>query len=85
MPRLLECPQERGSTFCFFCWFLRDTHLSQGPIVNDLGAMPTSNAAMPLDEFERLLDSASGLRVMTISPHLESRDNYSKIKALVSR
>lgn len=58
---------------------------AEGPIVNDLGAMPTSNAAMPLDEFERLLDSAPGLRVMTISPHLESRDNYSKIKALVSR
>ena len=59
--------------------------LNQGPIVNDLGAMPVSDAAMPLVRFEQLLDSIPGLRVMTISPHVDARDGYQRIQALLKR
>ena len=59
--------------------------LNQGPIVNDLGAMPVSDAAMPLVRFEQLLDSIPGLRVMTISPHVDARDGYQRIQTLLKR
>ncbi len=58
---------------------------AQGPIVHDLGAMPPSNAAMGQEEFERLLDSIPGLRVMTISPHVEANEGYRRIMALLER
>ena len=53
--------------------------------MNDLGAMPVSDAAMPLVRFEQLLDSIPGLRVMTISPHVDARDGYQRIQALLKR
>jgi len=59
--------------------------LLQGPIVNDLGAMPPSNSSMALDEFESLLDSIPHLKVMTISPHLEALGGHCRIKALLER
>lgn len=59
--------------------------LTQGPIVNDLGAMPPTKHGMPLLEFERLLDAMPHLRVMTISPHLEAKENYARIDALLKR
>ena len=58
----------------------------QGPIVNDLGAMPPTKHDMPLSEFESLLDAMPQLRVMTISPHLEAAgENYARIRALLKR
>ena len=57
----------------------------QGPIVNDLGAMPVSDVAMPLVRFEQLLDSIPSLRVMTISPHVDAKDGYQRIQALLKR
>ena len=59
--------------------------VNQGPIVNDLGAMPVSDAAMPLVRFEQLLDSIPSLRVMTISPHVDAKDGYQRIQALLKR
>ena len=53
--------------------------------MNDLGAMPVSDAAMPLVRFEQLLDSIPGLCVMTISPHVDARDGYQRIQALLKR
>lgn len=53
--------------------------------MNDLGAMPTTDAEMSLDDFEKLLDSIPSLKVMTISPHIQKKDNYMKIKALLKR
>ena len=57
----------------------------QGPIVNDLGAMPPSNSTMTLKEFESLLDSIPHLKVMTISPHLEAPGGYRRLNALLER
>ena len=53
--------------------------------MNDLGAMPVSDAAMPLVRFEQLLDFIPGLCVMTISPHVDARDGYQRIQALLKR
>ena len=53
--------------------------------MNDLGAMPPSDSSMKLGDFESLLDSIPHLKVMTISPHLEAKDGYQKIKALLKR
>lgn len=59
--------------------------MSQGPIVNDLGGLPPSHQDMSLTEFQSLLDSMPSLRMMTISPHLETTQNYLRIQALVNR
>lgn len=53
--------------------------------MNDLGAMPATDAEMSLADFEKLLDSMPTLKMMTISPHLQMKDNYAKIKALLKR
>ena len=57
----------------------------QGPIVNDLGAMPPTKQDMSLTEFEKLLDAMPHLRVMTISPHLEAEENYARMRTLLRR
>lgn len=57
----------------------------QGPVVNDLGAMPRADNTMSLKDFEMLIDSIPRLKMMTISPHLEARDGYQKIRMLVKR
>ena len=57
----------------------------QGPIVNDLGAMPPTQYDMSLAEFETLLDAMPQLRVMTISPHLEADENYARTHTLLKR
>ena len=55
-------------------------------MVNDLGGLPPSDTAIPLDGFEQLLDSlAPSLKVMTISPHLEAQGSYQRMKALLDR
>jgi len=71
----------RGAYLYGYCIILLD----QGPIVNDLGAMPVSDSAMPLVKFEQLLESIPSLRVMTISPHVDARDGYQRIQALLKR
>lgn len=53
--------------------------------MNDLGAMPPTKNDMPLSEFESLLDAMPHLRAMTISPHLEAKGNYARIRALLKR
>ncbi len=57
----------------------------QGPVVHDLGAMPPTDSDISLEDFERLVDSIPGLKVMTISPHLEAARGYERIRALVKR
>lgn len=47
--------------------------------------MPPVDNTMSLQEFETLVDSIPSLKVMTISPHLEARGGYQKIKMLVKR
>ena len=47
--------------------------------------MPVSDAEMSLIDFEKLLDSIPSLKVMTISPHLQMKESYAKIKALLKR
>ena len=40
---------------------------------------------MPLSGFEKLLDAMPSARVMTISPHLEAKTQYARMKALLNR
>ncbi|XP_072045104.1 N-acetylglucosamine-6-phosphate deacetylase-like [Amphiura filiformis] len=57
----------------------------EGPIVNDCGGLPQGNSEMPLDEFSRLLDTMPSCKMMTISPHVEAKSNYKRIKMLTER
>ena len=54
-------------------------------MVNDLGGLPPSHQDLTLTEFQSLLDSMPSLRMMTISPHLDTANNYLRIQALVNR
>ena len=54
-------------------------------MVNDLGGLPPSHQDLTLTEFQSLLDSMPSLRMMTISPHLDTSNNYLRIQALVNR
>ncbi|CAI8032499.1 N-acetylglucosamine-6-phosphate deacetylase [Geodia barretti] len=58
---------------------------AEGPVVNDLGGLPPSHQDLTLTEFQSLLDSMPSLRMMTISPHLDTSNNYLRIQALVNR
>jgi N-acetylglucosamine-6-phosphate deacetylase len=59
---------------------------AEGPVVNDCGGLPVSDVDITLDDFQSLIDSMRPhLKVMTISPHLEAKNNYSRIKALLER
>ena len=53
--------------------------------MNDLGAMPPTKQDMTLSEFEQLLEAMPHLKVMTISPHLEAKENCARICALLKR
>lgn len=59
--------------------------MPQGPIINDLGAMPVTDNSMSLVDFEKMLDSIPRLKLMTISPHLEASVDYQRLRALVKR
>ena len=57
----------------------------QGPIVNDCGGLPQGDNEMPLDEFSRLLDMMPSCKMMTISPHVEAKSGFKRIKILADR
>ncbi|XP_077863301.1 N-acetylgalactosamine-6-phosphate deacetylase-like [Saccoglossus kowalevskii] len=58
---------------------------AEGPIVNDLGGLPESDNEMDITEFTRLLDSMPSCKVMTISPHVDRKSDYQRIKLLHER
>ena len=53
--------------------------------MNDLGAMPPTKHDMSLPEFENLLNAMPHLKVMTISPHLDAKENYARMRTLLKR
>lgn len=58
----------------------------EGPIVHTLGGLPTNQETqMEISEFEKFLDENEGLKVMTISPLIDSKSNYGRIRALLKR
>ncbi|XP_077991798.1 N-acetylglucosamine-6-phosphate deacetylase-like [Glandiceps talaboti] len=57
----------------------------EGPIVNDLGGLPSSDTAMSIPEFQALLDKMPSCKLMTISPHVDVKSGYQRIKLLLER
>ncbi|GET93063.1 N-acetylglucosamine-6-phosphate deacetylase-like protein [Leishmania tarentolae] len=58
---------------------------AEGPVIHDRGGLPECKSEISLDEFKRLVDSMPSLRIMTISPHVEARCNYEKIRHLLKK
>lgn len=58
---------------------------AEGPIIHDRGGLPECKAELNLDSFKDLVATMPSLRVMTISPHIEARCNYEKIRYLLQR
>jgi len=59
---------------------------AEGPIVATLGGLPPGENDMSAEEFAELLDMLSpGLRLMTISPSVDSKSEFAKIKTLLQR
>ncbi|XQJ31468.1 N-acetylglucosamine-6-phosphate deacetylase-like protein [Leishmania guyanensis] len=58
---------------------------AEGPVILDRGGLPECKSEMSLDDFKRLVDSMPSLRVMTISPHIEARCNYEKMRYLLEK
>ncbi|KAK7197257.1 N-acetylglucosamine-6-phosphate deacetylase-like protein [Novymonas esmeraldas] len=58
---------------------------AEGPVIHDRGGLPECRTEMSLDEFKGLVASMPSLRVMTISPHIEARSGYAKIRHLLEK
>ncbi|KPA79809.1 N-acetylglucosamine-6-phosphate deacetylase-like protein [Leptomonas pyrrhocoris] len=58
---------------------------AEGPVINDRGGLPECKTELNLDSFKALVATMPSLRVMTISPHIEARCNYEKIRYLLHR
>eukprot|EP00048_Salpingoeca_helianthica_P018090 m.240660 g.240660 ORF g.240660 m.240660 type:complete len:402 (-) comp23526_c0_seq1:22-1227(-) len=59
---------------------------AEGPIINDAGALAAGDAAMSVTDFAAFLDwLGPALRVMTISPHVDAKTGFARIKTLASR
>jgi len=60
---------------------------AEGPIIRTLGGLPQSKTDYSLEEFNKYIDflCSAGLKVMTISPSLESKVGYCRLKALFDR
>lgn len=58
---------------------------AEGPVINDRGGLPECKTELSLDGFKALVATMPSLRVMTISPHIEARCNYEKIRYLLQR
>ncbi|KAG5489885.1 hypothetical protein JKF63_00002 [Porcisia hertigi] len=56
---------------------------AEGPVIHDRGGLPKCKSEMSLHDFKRLVASMPSLRVMTISPHIEARSGYQKIRHLL--
>ena len=51
--------------------------------MNDCGALPGARPDMSLTDFQQLIKIIPKLKIMTISPHLESQCDYIRLKALL--
>ena len=51
--------------------------------MNDLGGLPESERDMSETDFELLIDSIPSIKIMTISPHIEAKHNYKRLKILI--
>jgi len=61
---------------------------AEGPVISFRGALPNTDeiCKKSLEWFEsEFLDRLPGIKIMTISPSLESKRNYERIKALIKR
>ncbi|PRP83165.1 N-acetylglucosamine-6-phosphate deacetylase-like [Planoprotostelium fungivorum] len=59
---------------------------AEGPIVADLGGLVPGENQMPVEDFTRLVDKmGSALKVMTISPSMDSASGFSRMKVLKER
>ncbi|XP_019859635.1 PREDICTED: uncharacterized protein LOC109587857 [Amphimedon queenslandica] len=58
---------------------------AEGPLVNDFGGLPESERHMTETDFELLIDSIPSIKIMTISPHIEARHNYKRLKLLIKK
>lgn len=57
----------------------------QGPLVHDLGAMPSMSTDMSVERLESWLKTLpkNALRMMTISPHVEAQYDYKRLQCLL--
>ena len=53
--------------------------------MNDCGGLPQGSNEISLTDFVKLIDAIPSLKIMTISPHLESKTGYSRLRALLDR
>ncbi|XP_038057165.1 N-acetylglucosamine-6-phosphate deacetylase-like [Patiria miniata] len=58
---------------------------AEGPIVNDFGGLPVGDNEMSIPDFKNILDAMPSCRIMTISPHVDAKNNYERIKMLLDR
>lgn len=58
---------------------------AEGPVIHDRGGLPECKNEMGIDDFRQLVASMPSLRVMTISPHIDARSNYQKIRHLLEK
>jgi N-acetylglucosamine-6-phosphate deacetylase len=54
-------------------------------VVATCGGLPHSNADLSPFDFEALVDRIPGLRVMTISPSLEARTDFARLRILLKK
>jgi len=57
---------------------------AEGPIIRTKGALPDAMLSS-IEDFKSLVDSLPALKVMTISPSLESPNNFERIKYLFEK
>jgi len=57
---------------------------AEGPIIQTMGGLPDSDTNMPIDHFKELVQQLlPALKIMTISPSLESKINYDRFRYLL--
>jgi N-acetylglucosamine-6-phosphate deacetylase len=64
------------------CCVIEGIH-AEGPVIADSGGLPPSSDDIALPQFEQLCASMPSLKIMTISPRLDARVGYERIKHLL--
>lgn len=81
--RCIEAVESRVGKYLLDCCILGGIH-AEGPVIQDRGGLPPSRSLLSQAQFKALCARMPSMRVMTISPHIDSRDQYAKIRYLLS-
>jgi len=58
---------------------------AEGPLVATCGGLAPTDIQLTEFDFKKFLDQIPSLKIMTISPSLEAKINYSRLKILLQR